>query len=83
MANTNINYNVIVFDVSEEGLTHVYVRIDPAPGDPMDCDMHVFGWHHKAYPASIPTSYIHEYLLFRSPEHDPVMWPNKGPTDVL
>ena len=83
MANTAICYNVVVFDVRDPELTHVYVRVDPAPGDPMDCDPNIFGWHFKTYPASLPTAYIHEHLLFRTQEHDPVMWPKQYPKDVL
>lgn len=83
VANTLVNYNVIVFDVSDPDTTHVYVRIDPVPGDPCDCDPHVFGWHHRAYPSYIPTAQLHDQVLFRTPEHDPLMWPNCGPADVL
>lgn len=83
VANTLVNYNVIVFDVSDPDTTYVYVRIDPVPGDPCDCHPSVFGWHCKSYPSYIPTSTIHEQMLFRTPEHDPLMWPNCGPADVL
>jgi hypothetical protein len=83
VADTLVDYNLIVFDVRDPDLTYVYVRIDPHPGDPMDCHPSVYGWHFKAYSSRHPTAHLLSNVLFHSTEDDPLMWPAGAPKDLL
>lgn len=82
MADTKVDFNVIIFDVQDPELTYCYVRIDPTPGDPMDCDHDIYGWHGKAFPARIPTAYILSNMALNS-DYDPLLWPKMIPPILL
>lgn len=82
MADTRIDYNIIIYDVRDPEITWVYVRVDPSPGDPMDCDHNIYGWHAKAFPARIPTAQIGLNLGLNH-EYNPLAWPKQYPEGVL
>jgi hypothetical protein len=74
MADSTYELVEVRFDVREAEHTHVYVYIE-ARGDSPHM---IQGWHHKAFPASMSTSQIHNSLG----EDNPVFWPRLAPPDV-
>jgi hypothetical protein len=77
MANTIINYDEIRFIVTDPQFTDVYVYISARN----DVPIHVQGWHHKRYPANLPTSHVHA-ILMTTKDDSPLYWPIKPPPDV-
>lgn len=66
-------YDEVRFDVRNPDVTHVYVFIRGEG----DCPYFVQGWHHKEFPASLPTLEIHA-LIFQFGD-DPVLWERAEP----
>ncbi|NUX58700.1 hypothetical protein [Paraburkholderia youngii] len=78
MADSSYEMVEVRFDVRDPDQTHVYVYIE-AHGD---SPFMVQGWHHKAYPASLSTSEIHQRLAMGKNDDSPVLWPRLAPQDV-
>ena len=70
MANAGYFYEWVMFDTTDEQITHCYVSLR-ATGD---CPIGVQGWHYKAFPARIPTADILTKEI-----HEAVLWPQKAP----
>ena len=68
VADTPIAYDELRLNVADPEITHVWVLINV--GD--DCPIGVQGWHHKTFPASIPTIELLEQMWKGD---QPVLWP--------
>ena len=70
MAKAGYDFEWLMIDTTDPEITEVYVLLK-AWGD---CPMGVQGWHHKSFPARIPSvDIIKDYIA------EAVMWPQKAP----
>lgn len=76
MANSGINYQRIIIDVTDPELTKCWVFIQALGDSPIG----VHGWHFKAFGASV-TSY-HVMKKWADGEEDPLMWPQAAPEEM-
>lgn len=74
MANTDVSFQELRFNVRNPEYTDVYVFIEITGGEYMGC---VQGWHYKRFPADIPTSDIFQSIF--SNEENALSWPFKKP----
>ena len=78
MANTEIAYEEIRFDVRDAQMTECYVLIKN-----LSCDglLGVQGWHHKTFPSRM--SVLDIITAWHAGKETPLMWPQKAPPDRL
>ena len=70
MADSGYFYEWLMFDTTDEQVTHVYVSLRATGDSPIG----VQGWHYKAFPARIPTIDI-----LKNEIGNAVMWPQHAP----
>lgn len=63
--------------ISEPETLEVYVRLETYGDVPLG----VQGWHHRTYPGSVSVADVMEHWKTNDKEHDPVLWPQKAPTN--
>jgi hypothetical protein len=76
MGNCSTFFDELRFDVRDPAATHVYAFVR-AEGD---CPHFVYGWHHKAYPKSMPTLEITR--LIAEGTEDMMTWEREAPRAV-
>lgn len=73
MANTQIEYQEVRFDVRDEDLTHAYVYIHCLNDAPAGIE----GWHHKTFPSSM--SILDIMTAWNKGEENPITWSLQAP----
>ncbi len=80
MGNAFIDFKELRFVIEGEQ-THAYVYLEVSGDAPHTLQ----GWHHKAYPASMPVGEILNRMFTKKPDDsggdDPVLWPQKPPDE--
>ena len=75
MANTEIAYQEMRFDVRDPELTQVYIMIDNLSNDGL---IGVQGWHHKTFPARMS---VIDIMKAWQDGDDPLLWSQQAPPE--
>jgi hypothetical protein len=74
MGNCSTFFDELRFDVRDPGTTHVYAFFRGEG----DCPHTIHGWHHKAFPSSLPSLDIVKLLY--DGEENPMVWEREAPS---
>lgn len=78
MANAEVYFDELRFDVRDPDALHVYVFIRGEG----DCPFMVHGWHHKAFPASTTAADVLKSFTFSEGGENPLLWENGAPSGM-